>query len=87
MNLPRCRRPQFDSSVGNIPWRRERLLTPVFWPGEVHGLYNTWGHKESDMTERHSQEMKVCNKISITKHKKKTQLCMWLYFNIYIVHK
>ena len=25
--------------------------TPVFWPGEFHGLYSSWGHKESDMTE------------------------------------
>ena len=25
-------------SSGKIPWRREQLLTPVFWPGEVHGL-------------------------------------------------
>ena len=23
---------------GKIPWRRERLPTPVFWPGEFHGL-------------------------------------------------
>ena len=38
--------------VGKIPWRRERLSTPVFWPGEFHGLYSTWGHKESDMTEQ-----------------------------------
>ena len=22
-----------------IPWRRERLSTPVFWPGKFHGLY------------------------------------------------
>ena len=35
-----------------IPWRRERLPTPVFWPGEFHGLYSPWGRKESDMTER-----------------------------------
>ena len=34
------------------PLRRERLPTPVFWPGEFHGLYSPWGHKESDMTER-----------------------------------
>ena len=27
----------------NIPWRRERLPTPVFWPGEFHGLYTPWG--------------------------------------------
>jgi len=26
-----CRRPQFDSWVGKIPWRRDRLSTPVFW--------------------------------------------------------
>ena len=25
--------------------------TPVFWPGELHGLYSPRGHKESDMTE------------------------------------
>ena len=28
------------------------LLTPLFWPGEFHGLYSPWGHKEVDMTER-----------------------------------
>ena len=27
------------SWVGKIPWRRETLLTPVFFPGEIHGLY------------------------------------------------
>ena len=26
--------------VGKIPWRRESLPTPVFWPGEFHGLYS-----------------------------------------------
>ena len=26
-----CRRPQFDSWVGKIPWRRDRLSTPVFF--------------------------------------------------------
>ena len=25
--------------VGKIPWRRERLPTPILWPGESHGLY------------------------------------------------
>ena len=46
-----CRRPRFDTWVGKIPWRRERLPTPVFWPGEFHGLYRPWRHKESDTTE------------------------------------
>ena len=38
--------------VGKIPWRRERLPTPVFWPGEFHGLYSPWGRKDSDTTEQ-----------------------------------
>ena len=33
-----------------IPWRRERLPTPVFWPGEFHELYSPWGPKELDTT-------------------------------------
>ena len=37
--------------IGKTPWRRERLPTPVFWPGEFHALYSPWGHKEQDMTE------------------------------------
>ena len=38
--------------LGKIPWRREQVLTPVFWPGEFHGLYSPWGLKELDMTEQ-----------------------------------
>ena len=34
-----------------MPWRREKLPTPVFWPGEFHELFSPWGHKESDTTE------------------------------------
>ena len=41
----------FDPWIGKISWRRERRPTPVFWPGEFHGLYNPWGRKESDTTE------------------------------------
>ena len=51
-NHLQCRRPGFDPWVGKIPWRRERLPIPVFLPGELHGQYNPWGLKESDMTER-----------------------------------
>ena len=46
-------RPGFDPWVGKIPWRRERLPTPVFWPGEFHGLYGSWGRKESDTPDFH----------------------------------
>ena len=30
-NCLQCRRPGFDPWVGKIPWRKERLPTPVFW--------------------------------------------------------
>ena len=32
------------------PLEKERLPTPVFWPGESHGLYSPWGRKELDMS-------------------------------------
>ena len=41
-----------ETWVGKIPWRREWLPTPVFWPVEFHGLYSPWGHKELDTTEQ-----------------------------------
>ena len=31
-------RPRIDPCVGKIPWRRKRLPTPLFWPGEFHGV-------------------------------------------------
>ena len=43
--------PGLISWVRKIPWRKERLPIPVFWPGEFHGLYNPWGRKESDTIE------------------------------------
>ena len=47
--------PGFDPWVGNITWRRERLSTPVFWPGEFHRPNSSWGGlKESDTTEQRS---------------------------------
>ena len=42
------KRSQFDPLFGKTPWRRNRLATPVFWPGEFHGLYSSWNHRESD---------------------------------------
>ena len=47
-----CGRPRFHPGVGKIPWRRERLHTPAFWPREFHALYSPPGRKELDMTER-----------------------------------
>ena len=40
-NRLQSRRPGLHPWVGKIPWRRERLPTPVFWPG-VHGVTKSW---------------------------------------------
>jgi len=48
--LPVTEDGMIESGVGKI-WRRERLPTSVFWPGEFHGLYSPWGLKMSDITE------------------------------------
>ena len=50
-NPPTMLRHEFYPWVGKIPWRREQLPSPVFWPGEFHGLYSSWDHKKSDTTE------------------------------------
>ena len=110
--LPQCRRPQFNSWVGKIPWsmarlptplfldfpcdsvgkesahsagdlglipglgilwRRERLPTPVFWPGEFHGSYSPWGCKESDTTEWLSLSWRIMDE------------CFW-YFFVFCFH-
>ena len=51
-NPPAMQEAEFDPWVGKISQRRERLPTPVFWPGKFQGLYSPWGCKESDTTER-----------------------------------
>ena len=54
--MPAIQETQFDPWVGKIPWRREWLPMPVFFPGEFHGQrsladYSPWGPKESNIAE------------------------------------
>ena len=59
IKLPNCNaavQETYVACVGNIPWRREWLPTPLLLPGESHEQrsladYSPWGCKESDMTE------------------------------------
>ena len=50
-NLLAIQEAWFNPYVRKIPWRREQLYIPVFWPGEFHGLYSPCGCKDSDTTE------------------------------------
>ena len=56
-NHLQCRRSGFDPWVGTIPWGKESIPAPVFWPGEFHGLYSPWGRKEWDTT----KQLSLCN--------------------------
>ena len=54
-NPPAMQETWVHSLDREIPWRRERLPTPVFLPGEFRGErgmagYSPWGCKELDTT-------------------------------------
>ena len=54
-NLP----AMWETWVRSLGWedpleKGNTISTPVFWPGEFHGLCSLWGPKESDMTVRFS---------------------------------
>ena len=51
-NLPAMQETWVQSLGWEDPWRREKLPTAVFWPGEFRGLYSPWGLEELDKTER-----------------------------------
>ena len=53
-NLPEM----WETWVRSLGWEetleKGKATTPVFWPGEFHGLNSPGGHKELDMTEQFS---------------------------------
>ena len=67
------RGPGFDPWVKKIPWIREWLTIPVFFPGEFHGQrslagYSPWSCKESlfifhKMLVMFAYDMVFCNNI------------------------
>ena len=47
-----------ETWVRSLGWedpleKGKAIPTPVFWPGEFHGLYSPWGRKQSAMPERY----------------------------------
>ena len=51
-NLPAMQETWVQSLGWEGPWRRKRLRTPIFRPGEFRGLDSPWGRRELDTTER-----------------------------------
>ena len=86
-----CARPGFDPWAGKIPWRRERLPTPVFVTEEFHGQrslagYSLWGCKESDTTEQVTFSLSFigCFKKDEMQVSELTSLVHFKYFDLYI---
>ena len=82
-----CRRPGFNPWLRKIPCRRERLPSPVFQPGEFHGLYSPWGCKELDTTEQlsHSHIQRHSHIYNICKHAQRhTCICTHRHMYVYI---
>ena len=38
-----ARDPGLIPGLGRSTGERKKIPTPVFWPGELHGLYSPWG--------------------------------------------
>ena len=76
----------FDPWVGRIPWRRDRLPTPVFWPGEFCGLYSPWGCKESDMTKQLKKKKKYTGPYSRKHNLPFSSRSNWHRGNFYLTH-
>ena len=80
-----CRKPELDSWLGKIPWRRKWQPTPVFLPGESHEQrdlvgYSPRGHKESDTTEQLNNNTSSSH--SVFTHKTMTQRLCCLFDRI-----
>ena len=62
-NLPTMQ----ETWVWSLGWedleKGKAIRTPVFWPGEFHELYSSWGFKESDTTEQLS--LKTSRQLSV----------------------
>ena len=50
--LPAMHETWVQSLGWEDPLEKGKATHSTIWPGEYHGLYNPWGHKESDMTEQ-----------------------------------
>ena len=74
-------RPRFNSWVRKIHWIRERLLTPVLWPGEFYGLYSPWDRRvRHDWVAFTSLHHLTLGENSFGSHLQVTSYCLSLEF-------
>ena len=58
-SLPAMWETGIQSRFWEDPLEKEKAITPVFWPGEFHGLYSPWSCNESDSTEKLSLSLQL----------------------------
>ena len=64
--LPAMRETRVQSLFWEDPLEKEKAITPVFWPGEFHGLYSPWSCNESDSTEKLSLSLQLVTESKTT---------------------
>ena len=67
-NLPVMQETRVRSSGWEDPLEKGKATHCIFWPGEFHGLYSPWGHKESAMTEQLSLSHSMKTSLIKVKH-------------------
>ena len=79
-------RTQVSCRVRKIPWRRERLPTLVFWPGEFHGLSMESHRVRHNWVTFSVYQTTIINqknrKLQITEMWKEKYPCYWTPFKI-----
>ena len=73
-----CERLGFDPWVGKIHWRKEQLPTPVFWPGEFHGVHGVT-KSQTQLSGFCFTSIHMFNRVTVpyteTQHGKSTMCC------------
>ena len=59
-NTPAMQETWVRSLGWEDPLEKGKATIPIFWPGEFHGVYSPWGHKDLDTTQRLSLSFLTC---------------------------
>ena len=74
---------QFNPWVGKSPWRREKLSTPVFWPGEVRGVFiissNSIISSIIDTSKLGNKVHRLWKSTELTTSSPLSHACLWLF--------
>ena len=73
-----CGRSGFHPWVGKIPWRRERVPTAVFWPGEFSSPWQSQSRLINRLSLSPEAGREAQNRFLLSPQKEPTLLILWL---------